>query len=153
MNANSNSPADSQRISKFKVHSPIKLAYKQIDEIKSKIKQEKQKINYNKIKKENDHMLEEKNTYLRKKEEHFNEEYKLIKDKNNNKIVTKGINETKINKNKMIPSLNDLKSGKKSGIKSESDFDKNLKIYQKSNIKINNTENTPTINKISIIYF
>ena len=105
MNANSNSFVNTQKISKLKVHSPIKADYNQIDKIKSK----------------------------------------------QNKKVNKDINKTKINKNKMILSLSNLNSEKKSGMELESDFDINIKIYKRSNIKINNTENI--FNKISIIYF
>ena len=68
----------------------------------------------------------------------------------------------------MILPLNILKYEKKLRIENESDFDINLKIYQKSNNKINNNENlyqnknykkniirnrNILLNKILIIYY
>ena len=47
MFANTSSYVPAQRKSKTKDHFPIKADYNPSEEIKSKIKQEKQKINYN----------------------------------------------------------------------------------------------------------
>ena len=50
-------------------------------------------------------------------------------------------------------SLNYLNSEKKSKIESKSDFDINLKIYKRSNIKINNTKNIFQKNKMLVVCF
>ena len=118
MNANTSSYVNAQRKSKSKDHSIFKSEYNPKDEIKIKIKQEKQKINYNiienkKIKKENEYILEETNSYLRKKEEELNDIYKLKKDQNKNEIVNKDINENKINKNKSTSNINEYCDKKK----------------------------------------
>ena len=112
MNANTSSYVNAQRKSKSKDHLQIKADYNPKDEIKIKIKQEKQKINDNiienkKIKKENEYILEETNSYLRKKEEELNDIYKLKKDQNKNEIVNKDINENKINKNKSTSNIDE----------------------------------------------
>ena len=117
MNANISSYVNAQRKSKSKDHSLFKSEYNLKDEIKIKIKQEKQKINYNiienkKIKKENEYILEETNSYLRKKEE-LNDIYKLKKDQNKNEIVNKDINENKINKNKSTSNIDEYCDKKK----------------------------------------
>ena len=54
---------------------------------------------------------------------------------------------------KKKPSLNYLNSENKSKIESKSDFDINLKKYKRSNIKINNTENIFTKNKMLVMCF
>ena len=118
MNANTSSYVNAQRKSKSKDHSLFKSEYNTKDEIKIKIKQEKQKINYNiienkKIKKENEYILEETNSYLRKKEEELNDIYKLKKDQNKNEIVNKDINENKINKNKSTSNIDEYCDKKK----------------------------------------
>ena len=147
----------------------------------------------NKIEKDNDYIIES-NTYFEKKGKQLNKVVnELIDNKIKNEIVDKDINEYKINKsttkideycdynniirnyfggyfyeNSELPSLNILKSEKKLRIENESDFDINLKIYQKSNNKINNNENlyqnknykkkiirnrNILLNKILIIYY
>ena len=112
MNANTSSYVNAQRKSKSIDHSIFKSEYNLKDKIKIKIKQEKQKINYNiienkKIKKENEYIIEETNSYLRKKEEELNDIYKLKKDQNKNEIVNKDINENKINKNKSTSNIDE----------------------------------------------
>jgi len=112
MNANTSSYVNAQRKSKSKDHSLFKSEYNPKDEIKIKIKQEKQKINYNiienkNIKKENEYIFEETNSYLRKKKEELNDIYKLKKDQNKNEIVNKDINENKINKNKSTSNIDE----------------------------------------------
>ena len=157
MNAKTSTYVNIQRKPKLKVHSLFQSEYNPNNEIKTKIKKEKQKINDNiieniKMKKENEQILEERNSCIRKKQEELNDIYKLIKDKNKNEIGNKDINKTILNINECCDTKKS--TPKKSEIRLESDFDINLKIYKRSNIKINNTKNICIINnKILIICF